>query len=53
MKIEIDFDTWGFGIYSQFVSLDFTWGFAGTILAILLVRKVLKRNNLFWYGDNK
>ena len=52
MKIELNIDTWGFGFYSEFLSFDFTWGFVGTILTILLVRKVLKRNNLFWYGKN-
>jgi hypothetical protein len=53
MEINIELTKWGFGFYSNFLSLDFSWGFLGTTISILLIRKVLKKNNLFWYGDNK
>lgn len=46
MKIEINADKWGFGFYSDFLALDFTWGFLITVAVIYFVNKVMKRNNL-------
>ena len=51
MKLEITLDKWGFGFYSDFFAVDFTYGFLFSVIGILLIRKVLKRNNLFWYGN--
>jgi uncharacterized membrane protein YeaQ/YmgE (transglycosylase-associated protein family) len=46
MEIQIEFSKWGFGFYSDFIALDFTWGFLGSVVVIYFVNKILKRNDI-------
>jgi hypothetical protein len=46
MEIKIEVSKWGFGFYSDFLALDFTWGFLGSLVVIYFVNKILKRNEI-------
>lgn len=47
MEITIEINKWGFGFYSPWAAIDFTWGLVLAAAGIFLLNKLSKKYNLF------